>query len=81
MKDEIRQALLSMAEPEYREFSAKLMPTVDKETVLGIRAPVLRKYAKSLTDYEDFLADLPHKHFDENNLHGLLLHITFCSIN
>lgn len=73
MKDEIRQTLLAMAEPEYREFSAKLMPTVDKETVLGIRAPLLRKYAKSLTDYEDFLADLPHKYFDENNLHGFLI--------
>lgn len=62
-----------MAEPEYREFSAKLMPTVDKETVLGVRVPLLRKYAKSLTDFEDFLADLPHKYFEENNLHGFLI--------
>lgn len=40
MKAEIRQTLLSLAEPEYPRFSAKLMPTVDKETVLGIRAPL-----------------------------------------
>ena len=73
MKDEIRQTLLSMAEPEYREFSAKLMPTVDKDTVLGIRVPLLRKYAKSLSDYEDYLADLPHRYFEENNLHGFLI--------
>lgn len=73
MKNEIRQTLLSMAEPEYGEFSAKLMPTVDRATVIGIRVPLLRKYAKSLTDYGDFLADLPHKYFEENNLHGFLL--------
>ena len=73
MKNEIRQTLLSMAEPEYGEFSAKLMPTVNRDTVIGIRVPFLRKYAKSLTDYGDFLADLPHKYFEENNLHGFLL--------
>ena len=73
MKNEIRQTLLSMAEPEYGDFSAKLMPTVDRDTVIGIRVPLLRKYAKSLTDYGDFLADLPHKYFEENNLHGFLL--------
>ena len=73
MKNKIRQTLLSMAEPEYGEFSAKLMPTVDRAAVIGIRVPLLRKYAKSLTDYGDFLADLPHKYFEENNLHGFLL--------
>lgn len=73
MKNEIRQTLLAMAEPEYGDFSAKLMPTVNRDTVIGIRVPLLRKYAKSLTDYRDFLADLPHKYFEENNLHGFLL--------
>lgn len=48
------------------------MPTVDKDRVIGIRTPVLRKYAKSLNDYEDFLRDLPHKYFEENNLHAFL---------
>ena len=73
MKDEIRQTLLTMAEPEYREFSAKLMPTVDKATVIGIRVPLLRRYAKALRDCEDFLTDLPHKYFEENNLHAFVI--------
>ena len=47
--------LFSMAEGEYREFSASLMPTVDKDRVLGVRIPELRKYAKRLVEYEDFL--------------------------
>ena len=40
-----------MGEEEYREFSSKLIPTVDKSTVIGIRIPLLRKYAKSLENY------------------------------
>ncbi len=62
-----------MGEEKYREFSSKLMPTVDKSKVIGIRTPILRKYAKSLEDYEDFLDELPHKYFEENNLHAFLI--------
>ncbi|MBQ4039888.1 MAG: DNA alkylation repair protein [Oscillospiraceae bacterium] len=62
-----------MADGEYKEFSAKLMPTVCKDKVIGIRIPVLRKFAKTLTDYEDFLQNLPHKYFEEDNLHAFLI--------
>lgn len=62
-----------MGEQEYRDFSAGLMPTVDKSKVIGIRIPLLRKYAKSLTDYEEFLQNLPHEYFEENNLHAFLI--------
>lgn len=62
-----------MREEEYRDFSSKLIPTVDKSTVIGIRIPLLRKYAKSLENYEDFLQALPHKYFEENNLHAFLI--------
>lgn len=70
---EIQKKLVSMSEDKYRDFSAKLMPTVDKSKVLGIRIPILRKYAKELEDYEDFLKNLPHKYFEEDNLHGFLI--------
>ena len=69
----IQQKLLSMGEEKYREFSSKLMPTVEKSRVIGIRTPILRKYAKGIENYEDFLADLPHKYFEENNLHAFLI--------
>lgn len=62
-----------MGEEEYREFSSKLMPTVEKSKVIGIRTPLLRKFAKSLENYEAFLTELPHKYFEENNLHAFLI--------
>lgn len=62
-----------MTEKEYGEFISRLMPTVDRDKVIGIRTPVLRKYAKGLKDYEDFLASLPHEYFEENNLHSFLI--------
>ncbi|MBE6606059.1 MAG: DNA alkylation repair protein [Ruminococcaceae bacterium] len=73
IKSEIRNTLLSMGEEGYKDFSASLMPTVDKNKVIGIRIPVLRKYAKRLENYEDFLAELPHEYFEENNLHAFLI--------
>ena len=69
----IQKTLLSMGEESYREFSSKLMPTVEKSRVIGIRIPILRKYAKSLENYEAFLQELPHTYFEENNLHAFLI--------
>ena len=62
-----------MGEEEYREFSSKLMPTVGKSRVIGIRTPRLRKLAKKLENYEFFLEDLPHQYYEENNLHAFLI--------
>lgn len=72
-KNTIRETLCTMGEAEYRDFSAKLMPTVSKDRVIGIRTPILRKYAKNLTDYADFLQELPHFYFEENQLHAFLI--------
>ena len=71
----IEDKLRAVADPVYREFTAKLTPNVPSELFLGIRLPELRKLAKTLTDDEKtaFLAELPHKYFDENMLHGVLL--------
>lgn len=67
------EELLLMAEEEYKNFSSKLMPTVDKNKVLGIRTPKLRALAKKLENYEEFLSALPHKYFEEDNLHAFLI--------
>ena len=67
LTEKIRKELLEMQDLPYRDFHAKLMPTVDKETVIGIRVPVLRKYARTLAKEEDissFFNDLPHKYFE-----------------
>lgn len=69
----MQKALIAMGEEEYREFSSSLMPTVEKSKVIGIRIPILRQYAKGLEDYGDFLSELPHEYFEENNLHAFLI--------
>ena len=73
MKNYVRKELLSMQDEAYKSFHSKLMPTVDADRVIGIRVPILRKYAKKLENYEDFLSDLPHKYYEENNLHAFLI--------
>jgi len=73
INDIIRKKLLEMGDDNYREFSSSLMPTIDKSRVIGIRIPLLRKYARSLVDFDGFLDSLPHQYFEENNLHAFLI--------
>lgn len=65
--------LLKMADAAYKEFMAPLVPTVDKSRIIGIRTPKLRAYAKEMPHSEEFMAVLPHKYFEENNLHAFLI--------
>ncbi len=72
----IQTELLKLRDLKYREFNAKLIPDVNPETIIGIRTPELRKFAKNLTknpEYKMFLDILPHKYYEENNLHGFLI--------
>ena len=74
--DEIRSELFKMQDTAYRDFNSKLIPAVDKESMIGVRTPELRKYAKQLAkreDIEEFLHSLPHKYFDENQLHAFIV--------
>ena len=76
MANEIRKELFALQDTKYRDFQVKLIPTVDPETVIGVRTPELRKYAKQLIkseDIEEFLTHLPHQYFDENQLHAFIL--------
>ena len=73
---EIQSRLLAMQDLKYREFHGALMPTVEKERIIGIRVPKLRKFAKELAGNPDigvFLKDLPHTYYEENNVHAFLL--------
>lgn len=72
----VHTRLLELQDLQYRDFQCKLMPMVAPETVIGVRTPALRKLAKELSkhpDCEDFLNLLPHKYYEENNLHGYIL--------
>lgn len=73
---EIQKSLFEMQDLEYKEFHAKLIPNVEPDTIIGVRTPKLRKFAKELQKTEDmtlFLQTLPHVYYEENNLHGFLL--------
>lgn len=73
---EIKQKLISLSDTKYKEFHSKLMPTIDSSTVLGVRVPLIRKYAKEINATplaQNFLKELPHQYYEENNLHAFLL--------
>ena len=74
--DEIRQELFNQQDKKYREMQIRIVPSVAPESIIGVRTPILRKYAKELAKREDvevFLEDLPHRYFDENQLHAFIL--------
>lgn len=73
---DLHRELFALQDVEYKKFHQRLMPTVNEEAVIGIRTPVLRKFAKDFKKRDcadDFLKELPHKYYEENNLHAFLL--------
>ena len=76
MKTSLQIELFSLQDLKYKEFHQKLMPTVNPDKVIGIRTPVLRKFAKEFgkrAEAESFIKNLPHKYYEEDNLHAFLL--------
>lgn len=76
IEKEVQERLFAMQDLGYRDFHSRLMPTVDKERVIGVRTPQLRKFAREFgktPDAEVFLASVPHYYYEENNLHGFLI--------
>lgn len=72
----LQKELLNISDAKYAAFQAKLTPSVDPQLFLGVRVPVLRKFAKEYIKNKDalsFLDALPHKYYDENMLHALLI--------
>ena len=71
----IQEKLFEYQDLGYREFNSKLIPNIDKETMIGVRIPDIRKIEKSLSieEKEEFLLKLPHKYFEENMLHGIII--------
>ena len=72
----IKNKLFEMQDLEYKAFHSRLMPTISPETIIGVRTPALRGFAKEMAKYgdvADFMKDLPHEYYEENNLHGFLI--------
>lgn len=74
--ESIRDRLYALAEEPYREFTAGLIPTINRESVLGVRIPELRKIAKDVVrrgEDRKFLSELPHQYYEENQIHSFIL--------
>ena len=72
----ITEQLFALQDIDYKQFHSKLMPTINPDVIIGVRTPELRKLAKQLdksTDVELFMQELPHRYYEENNLHGFLI--------
>ena len=72
----LQERLFTMQDKQYAVFQAKQTPGVPMDSFIGIRVPMLRKFAKELmkeAECEEFLHQLPHEYYDENMLHGLLI--------
>ena len=76
MSNEYLKMLETLADEDYKKFHQKLIPNIDEYRVLGVRTPKLRALAKKIKNTDlanEFLASLPHKYYEENNLHAFLL--------
>ena len=75
---EIIDFLFENQDQKYAEFSVKLIPNIDPKKIIGVRIPIIRSLAKTLTEDEKevFLNALPHKYHEENLLHGFIVQNT-----
>ena len=73
--NKIQERLFKLQDKKYQEMQYKIIPNINKETIIGVRTPELRSLAKELIkeDYQSFLNNLPHKYFDENQLHAFII--------
>ncbi len=73
---DIQRDLFAMQDEAYRDFHSKLVPALDKQRIIGVRTPILRRYARQLASRDDcaaFLADPPHRYYEENNIHAWII--------
>ena len=74
----IQQQIFALQDKDYGDFQSKLIPTLERERIIGVRTPAMRKLAKQLTKEEPeavqvFLEALPHAYYDEDILHAILI--------
>ena len=72
----IQEYLFSVQDTTYQQFQSKIIPNVNQDTIIGVRTPILRDYAKKLAkdeNIEEFFTSLPHTYFEENMLHAFII--------
>lgn len=74
---EIVKELFKLQDLGYKAFQGRLMPTVEPSAIIGVRTPLLRALAKRLGgEGKAFLEELPHRYYEENNLHAFMINET-----
>lgn len=73
MNNKIVSDLFNLRDEKFAKFNAGLIPTTDSDKVIGVRTPELKRYAKTITNQNEFLKTLPHKYFEENQIHAFIL--------
>lgn len=75
LSEKVRGLLFDEADAEYKEFTYKLTPGLDKDKMIGVRFPALKKVCRQLTEEErrQYITELPHTYFEENNLHSVII--------
>ena len=69
-------SLYAAQDTAYRDFNSKLIPNLSPDLFIGVRTPVLRKVAKEMIKSgiaNAFILNLPHKYFEENQLHAFII--------
>jgi 3-methyladenine DNA glycosylase AlkD len=68
----IGEQLFALQDTCYRDFHRGLVPGMPDGYIIGVRMPLLRQLAKT-SDARQLLATLPHRYYEENQLHAILL--------
>jgi len=72
----VYKMLMEYRDTAYRDFQAKLVPNIDKKSIIGVRTPDMKKVAKEMfatKEGEQFLKHLPHKYYEENLVHFFMI--------
>ena len=73
----IQEELFKLQDLNYKNFTSKLIPNINKDIIIGVKTPLIRTLAKKINfeDAIEFINDLPHKYHEENMLHACLMNI------
>ena len=74
--DTITEELFRLQDTGYAAMQVRIIPTVAADRIIGVRTPALRTLAKELAGSPEaaaFLASLPHRYFDEDQLHAFVI--------
>ena len=71
--DQLSSVLRENRDETYRQMQIRLIPNICPDRIIGVRTPALRKIARELEDKDAFLNSLPHRSFEENQIHSFLL--------